>query len=345
MVSAKQNLLILHPDILVTATSVANASHCSRRPLLQLLLKPLTDKSPSLLWGNILHETVQRCFTESRWDLQFIELSIDDLVEDRLHDLVRLGISEQEAKAQLKRRSAGIEAFGTRFVASEPKVILKIWQGKDFIQLSNLQDDAVITSGRTKTGQETLLSVSKALGIEEDIWTPKYGLKGKIDVTVEAHIEERALQTTRGQTTLGFGRHTTRLPFEIKTGRSIAGIEHRAQTALYSLLLEDRYHDAPGNTYDSTAQGGLLYYTQSNDVSYVTAGRNEVRGLIMTRNELARYLMNRSKRGKGKNTAADNSYGGSSSMLPETIDQERACGRCYVSDACMLYRKVIFSSL
>ena len=90
VVSAKQNLLIIHPDILVTATSVANAAHCSRKPLLSLLLKPLTDISPSLLWGNVLHEAVQRCFTETQWDLHFINTVINDLVDERFLDLVRL---------------------------------------------------------------------------------------------------------------------------------------------------------------------------------------------------------------------------------------------------------------
>lgn len=162
-------------------------------------------------------------------------------------------------------------------------------------------------------------------------------------MTIEACIEERAPQAKpQGQSVLDFGRSKTRLPFEIKTGRSIAGIEHRAQTALYSLLLEDRYHDAPRNTLDdSKAQGGLLYYTQTNEVNYVTAGRNEVRGLIMTRNELASYLMSRSKRGKKQEAASGSPDEVSRPILPETIDQERACGRCYVSDACMLYRKVI----
>ena len=31
------------------------------------------------------------------------------------------------------------------------------------------------------------------------------------------------------------------MPFEIKTGMSKAGMEHRAQTMLYTLLMEERY--------------------------------------------------------------------------------------------------------
>ena len=153
--------------------------------------------------------------------------------------------------------------------------------------LKYAQNDAIIESGHRKSGQQSFLAITKLLGIEEDIWTPKYGLKGKVDVTVEACLEDRAVQKgSHNQQVLAFGRSSTRIPFEIKTGQSIAGIEHRAQTALYSLLLEDRYHDAPsGSANTMTAQGGLLYYTQTNQVNYVTAGRNEIRGLIMTRNE------------------------------------------------------------
>lgn len=73
------------------------------------------------------------------------------------------------------------------------------------------------------------LAINETLAVEEDIWSPKYGLKGKIDVSVTGSIVE--------------GPFTTKsiLPFEIKTGRAIAGMEHRAQTMLYTLLMSDRY--------------------------------------------------------------------------------------------------------
>lgn len=51
------------------------------------------------------------------------------------------------------------------------------------------------------------------------------------------------------------------MPFEIKTGMSRAGMEHRAQTILYTLLMEERYgmltqgHDLFCNTESFNAQG------------------------------------------------------------------------------------------
>lgn len=110
------------------------------------------------------------------------------------------------------------------------------------------------------------------------------------------------------------------MPFEIKTGRSIAGMEHRAQTMLYTLLAEERY--------GVQVPSGLLYYTQSEEVVRVPRGRNELRGLICARNEMAAYMMRRLDQGKAPEP-----------FLPPTIDDERTCKKCYALDACMLYRK------
>ncbi|KAG2362436.1 AAA domain-containing protein [Suillus spraguei] len=115
------------------------------------------------------------------------------------------------------------------------------------------------------------------------------------------------------------------MPFEIKTGRTVAGMEHRAQTMLYTLLIAERYGvDVPS---------GLLYYTQSEEVVRVPQSRNELRALIGARNEMASYMMRRNIHGKEK--ALEEPF------LPPTIDDERMCKRCYVLDTCMLFRKAV----
>lgn len=162
------------------------------------------------------------------------------------------------------------------------------------------------------------MAIRKLLDVEEDIWSPRYGIKGKVDASVEVVIEQR--------NAIVKDRSTYTMPFEIKTGRSVAGMEHRAQTMLYTLLMAERYGmDVPG---------GLLYYTQAHEVIHVHSGWNEVRGLIMTRNEMASYLVRRNEDNQGKKGDAEEPF------LPPTINQDRICGRCYVADACMLYRKV-----
>jgi DNA replication ATP-dependent helicase Dna2 len=72
------------------------------------------------------------------------------------------------------------------------------------------------------------MSVNKLLDVEEHVWSPMYGLKGNIDATVQVVMQD------------GQERKTLTVGLEIKTGKNVND-SHRAQTALYSLLLSDRY--------------------------------------------------------------------------------------------------------
>lgn len=160
--------------------------------------------------------------------------------------------------------------------------------------------------------------------MEEDIWSPTYGLKGKLDATVQAVIAESTIDKNIKKVQPLLSTHT--MPFEIKTGRNVAGMEHRAQTMLYTLLVAERY--------GVEVSSGLLYYTQSEEVVRVPQSRNELRALIGARNEMASYMMRRNIHGKEKVLEEP--------FLPPTIDDERACNRCYALDTCMLFRKVWF---
>jgi DNA replication ATP-dependent helicase Dna2 len=162
--------------------------------------------------------------------------------------------------------------------------------------------------------------VSKLLDIEEDIWSPTYGLKGKLDASVQAvitDVEDSSNPFTRACPKRSTFSHAA--PFEIKTGRAVTGMEHRAQTMLYTLLMSERY--------GMEVPSGLLYYTQSEEVVRVPTVRNEVKALVVKRNELAAYMMRRIRHE-------------SEPFLPPTIDNVRICGKCYAVDTCMLYRKV-----
>jgi DNA replication ATP-dependent helicase Dna2 len=73
------------------------------------------------------------------------------------------------------------------------------------------------------------LSINKLLEVEEHIWSPMYGLKGNIDATVQVTCREDKMEKNLV------------VPLELKTGRRDTNQSHRAQTALYTLLMSDRY--------------------------------------------------------------------------------------------------------
>lgn len=80
-----------------------------------------------------------------------------------------------------------------------------------------------------RNGTTSRMSINKLLEVEEHVWSPMYGLKGNIDATVQVSIRNKSEQKT------------LTVPFELKTGKNDTNESHRAQTALYSLLLSDRY--------------------------------------------------------------------------------------------------------
>ncbi len=87
-----------------------------------------------------------------------------------------------------------------------------------------------MTDARGASKTKALIAVTGLHDIEEEMWSPRYGIKGIVDASVEATIQEGS---SRGA--------SQTLPFEIKTGRAVAAADHQAQTILYTLLMTERY--------------------------------------------------------------------------------------------------------
>lgn len=145
------------------------------------------------------------------------------------------------------------------------------------------------------------MCVSKLLDVEEHVWSPMYGLKGNIDATVQVTMRD------------GQQQRTLTVPFEVKTGKN-ATSNHQAQTALYNLLLSDRY--------DIEIAYGILYYMETSKTIRIPAVRHELRHMIMQRNQLACYVRERSV------------------QLPPMKRSTNACGNCYAKVPCFIYHKL-----
>ncbi|KZT21167.1 Dna2-domain-containing protein [Neolentinus lepideus HHB14362 ss-1] len=312
-VTSKANYFIHHPDILLTATAIANAPQCRRKPILSSLVRSTSDVTPALVWGNMLHEVMQACLSHNKWEERWIDERIDEVVRKGLGELVKIGMDVNAAKREVKGRAKGLQTFAARYMSQVPKA------------------DAILTNTRASENQKSLLAISKLHDVEEDIWSPTWGLKGKLDASVQAIIEERASPFAKPET------KSYPMPLELKTGRVVAGMEHRAQTMLYTLLMAERYK--------SEVPSGLLFYTHTEEVVRVPAARLELKGLILARNEIACYMMQRHRmagiKKEDRIVKESGETAGFESFLPPTIDDERTCKRCYALDTCMLFRKAV----
>lgn len=109
--------------MLLTATALSNAPQCLRKPLLTTLVRSTSDTTPALVWGSMLHEVVQRCLLEKKWDEASIDKCLHNAISDGLGELVKLGLSEEIALTEMRERAKGFKVFAERYLGDVPKVI------------------------------------------------------------------------------------------------------------------------------------------------------------------------------------------------------------------------------
>lgn len=207
IIDNNKNIIILHPDQLISATVVADSFSCMRRAVLQDRVKATSDASAPLVYGTLLHEIFQEALMANDWSPGFLKETIDRAMKKHVVDLYTIKVGFTDAREHLSSKIPEVRGWAEKFVSSYPKV------------------DA-IAQGRNN--EKAKLCVSKLLDIEEHVWSPLYGLKGNIDATVQVTIQN------------GQDSRTLTVPFEVKTGKN-ASENHQAQTMLYNLLLSDRY--------------------------------------------------------------------------------------------------------
>ncbi|KAL5113950.1 DNA replication endonuclease-helicase Dna2 [Pleosporales sp. CAS-2024a] len=275
------NMLILHPDHLISATVVADSFGCLRRAVLQDRVKATSRANAPMLYGTLLHELFQEALKVNRWDSVFLLETIDKLLPMKFETILEINSTSEAVKEHLSSKLPELQAWAELFVRAEPR------------------PDAIV---RERNGKQCTMSINKLLDVEEHVWSPMYGLKGNIDATVQVTMLDDQ------------GERTLTVPFEVKTGKNSSNAAHIAQTALYNLLLSNRY--------DVNIAYGVLYYLETSDTSRIPAIRNDIIHMIIKRNELACYVRDRIE-------------------LPPILKEDFKCQKCYAQESCFLYDNLV----
>jgi DNA replication ATP-dependent helicase Dna2 len=270
IIDNSQNILILHPDQLISATVVADSFTCMRRAVLQDRVKATSEATAPLVYGTLLHEIFQEAMMANNWNTKFLDSLITTITEKHVEDLYKIKVSMSDAREHLRSKMIELQHWAAAFVTGEPKVCLKVSSNIHKTNSDISKADAVVQG---RNGDKGIMCVSKLLDVEEHVWSPMYGLKGNIDATVQVTMKD------------GPKKRTLTVPFEVKTGKN-ATSNHQAQTSLYNLLLADRY--------DIEIAYGILYYTETSNIIRIPTIRHELRHMIMQRNELACHVRERS---------------------------------------------------
>lgn len=124
VVDDQQNMIILHPDHLISATVVADSFGCVRRAVLQDRVKATNEPSEAQVYGKILHEIFQAGLKANRWDGEWLGGTVVQEIVRRHHleDLYLINVDLPQAFSDLKGKVAEFEAWAKLFVGLEPKV-------------------------------------------------------------------------------------------------------------------------------------------------------------------------------------------------------------------------------
>ncbi|EJS43392.1 dna2p [Saccharomyces arboricola H-6] len=290
---ANDNLLVLNPDVLFSATSVGSSVGCLRRAVLQMKFQdPRGEPSLVMTLGNIVHELLQDSIkfklSHSKILMENIVKKLDSLLETYAFSIM---ISNEEVQTVrdliMKEHAENILYFVNKFVSK-----------------SNYGCYTSV-SGTRRTQP---ISISNVIDIEENIWSPIYGLKGFLDATVEANVEN-------GQKFI--------VPLEVKTGKS-RSVSYEVQGLIYTLLLNDRY-EIPIEFF-------LLYFTRDDNMTKFPSILHSIKHILMSRNRMSmsfkHQLQEVSEQARTK------------FELPPLL-RDSSCDSCFMKESCMVFNKLL----
>jgi DNA replication ATP-dependent helicase Dna2 len=120
-----ENLIIVHPDHLVSATAVADSFDCLRKAVLQDRVKATSPTSKPTVYGSILHEVFQEAMKENRWDIEWLDELVQRTVVKFVEGLFEAGaVDTVEALEFLRSKLPELQSWAGTFVAAEPGVSL-----------------------------------------------------------------------------------------------------------------------------------------------------------------------------------------------------------------------------
>ena len=256
VVDDKEGLIVVHPDTLVSGTAVVSALFCMRKAYLSEKFKGQEGGNRVMLIGTAVHELLQEAVRNKCYSKQSILAVLDKIMTTpkMISDILSLGLHEGDIRKEVQEFIIHIQYFVKKFMFGE------------FVAKPENEEDK--SSKKPVQKEQWKGKIVEVCDIEENFWSPRLGIKGKIDLTVKT-------ETSRGEVSVQ--------PLELKTGKASHSSSHKGQVMLYCMMSGDRR---------AQARAGLLLYLRSSDMTQVPAGHHEQRGLVQLRNELVSWLHN-----------------------------------------------------
>ncbi len=234
-----------------------------------------------MLLGNIMHQLFQESVGKKKFTKADLVKILHELIKRKFYvnQLYEMNCNDTDILNEALQYLDNIESWLRKHMPNQSARPKMPHASTDIISLDNF-------------------TITDVCDIEESIWLPKYGIKGKIDLTIKLN-------------------NNRIIPIELKSGRSTFSIEHEGQVMLYTLL---NNHVRSTSTIQSN-QNGLLLYLKDSKMKFIKPNKNNLNGLLQLRNDLVFYLT----------TSSDDE-----SLLPPQINDHRTCSKCPLLTVCSL---------
>ncbi|XP_077093322.1 DNA replication ATP-dependent helicase/nuclease DNA2 isoform X2 [Siphateles boraxobius] len=296
--------LVLLPDLLISGTSIASSIRCMRRGVLGEMFKQAFDGgSKQMLNGTIVHDIFQKAAMSSDFSPERIQTFASDALRspNYLGQMYSLKLTQADMRQEVEEYLPSLSEWAKHYLHTSPQA------GQKQLTLKLPSDGAL-----SKQDATCSITVTDFVDIEENIWCPSFGLKGKIDVTAGVRIHRRGRKPIERI-----------VPLELKTGKESNSIEHRSQVILYTLMSSARRCDP---------EAGFLIYLKTGSLHPVVGNHMDRRELIKIRNSLAHHI---------GNNLIKMECGSQMAPLPAMVSDQQACKYCPQKRNCAVYNRAV----
>lgn len=276
VINNTHGMIVIEPDNLLTCTHVASSLFCERKTWLNHVFLGQVGTNRAMLVGTLVHEVFQHAVRHKIADMDKLIQHLDNLLDDAtvMLEIYSVELHIDDVRNEAISYLSSVKEWIEKFMLAGPQYPLT--------NDSNLE-----------------VKVTKVCDIEENVWSTKYGLKGKIDVTGMVRVYDRRSKKLEDRI----------IPLELKTGNPNLSSSHAAQVSLYSMMIEDRYAE--------TNQGFVIYLKNKAAMHNVHLVHNIKRDLVQRRNQISYHMKNYM-------------------IGPDMIDQARMCQNCERLTECIL---------
>jgi len=259
--------MMFHPPLLHPHIKISNAIFA---------ILPVRPSAKATLFGTMRHDLLEETMRGMDFSPNTARKFVQQIVRKRAEGLLSCGVTSAEAKQELIKFLPQIIRFADKFTEFSGKP-------KQIRELSDLESHG---------NQPTIKFVATAVeGIEEPVISPELGLKGFVDMVVQAKTSQ-SMKINPWSQQQPVKSPPILMGVELKTGHNQRTQNaHMAQLALYTLMLRAKFGsktDGNENVLGATASG-LLLYMNSEDIRavHVAPHLNEIKSLIGQRNMVA----------------------------------------------------------